>query len=74
MSEGHGWRKRNANDKSEPIIGNRFSSGEAGQNNGCMIVFAPLSCMVRLQLNEQERPRCLNGRFAAMQTLLMSKA
>jgi hypothetical protein len=74
MSEGQGWRKRNVNNESEPIIGNRFSSGEAFQNNGCMKVFALLSCMARLQLNEQERPRCLNGRFAAMWTLLMSKA
>ncbi len=25
MSEGQGWRKRNVNNESEPIIGNRFS-------------------------------------------------
>jgi hypothetical protein len=38
MSEGQEWRKRNVNAESEPIIGNRFSSGAAGQNNGCMKV------------------------------------
>jgi hypothetical protein len=48
MSEGQGWRKRNVNNESEQIIGNRFSSGAAGQNNGCMKVFA--CCLVSVIL------------------------
>jgi hypothetical protein len=42
MSEGQGWRERNVNNESEPIIGNSFSSGAAGQNKGCMESIHPV--------------------------------